>query len=394
MLELKLPNGTLIQGFGADEPKRLRGPQFHFMWAEELAQWKARKVEGNQVEHPWDMAKLCLRLGKDPRGVITTTPKPLAIIRDLIRAAMAPNPSVVVSRASTYANRENLAAGFFSDIIKKYEGTRLGRQELEAEFLEAMEGALWSLELLDELRIENPDDVDPLTLCPELKRVIVAIDPAATSEDESNETGIVGAGAGVDDQLYVLADESGKYKPVEWARTAIALAKRLKADAIVAEINNGGEMVEHTIRMVDPNIKVICVHATRGKAVRAEPVSAIYEQKRAHHIGTFKELEEQQCNFNANGEYGLHGSPDRMDALVWAATELLVLGISFAGVVEFYRQQSVALREAKAFPPGVALPPKTTDAPGVVYTAPIAALPAPLGRDSAYIRNTLMRGGR
>lgn len=373
-LELAFPNGAKIYGYGADEPKRLRGPQFHFLWVEELASWKAKKVDGGQKEFAWDMAKLCLRLGDDPRGIITTTPKPIPHIKELIKDA-----ACYVTRATTYDNRKNLAPGFFDDIIKRYEGTRLGRQELLAEVLEIMEGALWAQDLIDDLRVD---------VAPQMKRIVVAIDPAVTSEPDSNETGIVAVGAGVDEHGYVLADSSGIYKPTGWARKAIELYKHLEADCIVAEINNGGEMVANTIHMLDSNIRVVVVTATRGKAVRAEPITAIYEQRRFHHVGVFERLEEQMTNFSIGGEYGLKGSPDHMDALVWGATELLVNGISYGGMLEFYRMQAEIERETQAARNNASV----SAGVGVSTPGRVPTLPRALGRDPEYIKRTLRNG--
>ena len=398
LMELTLPGGVFIKGFGAEETSRLRGPQCHFAWADELASWRSKKVEG-QVEHAWDMLLMGLRLKpksfagveEDPRVVITTTPKPNRIIVDLLK-----DPSVHLTRASTYENRANLAKAFLDQILRKYEGTRLGRQELYAEVLEAMDGALWNMELLEELRVEK---------APPLKRIVVAIDPAATSEEESNETGIVAVGVadlvntlkiGVEEEIehgYLLEDVSCREKPIGWARAAIALYKRLQADAIVAEINNGGEMVESTIHMVDANVKVIVVHATRGKSKRAEPVSALYEQRRFHHVvpadhpDKFRDLEEQQCNYTANDEYGLRGSPDRMDALVWGATELMVQGLDAAGALEFYRQEAGKARIKQAAAARLNSPGGALGVAGAPESPAPVPKAVPLAQDPDYIRH-------
>jgi phage terminase large subunit-like protein len=250
-----------------------------------------------------------------------------------------------ITRGSTYDNRANLAPAFMAQIIKKYEGTRLGRQELNAEILDDVPGALWSRTLLEETRWP------PHKAVPDLIRIAVAIDPAATSGEEADETGIIVAGKDADGHGYVLADQSGRYPPIEWARTAISLYRQYKADRIVAEVNNGGDMVEATIRMVDPNVSYTKVHASRGKVIRAEPVAALYEQRRVHHIGSFPMLEDQQCGFTTDFDRVAAGfSPDRVDALVWALTDLLVEPMAHSGIFELYREQARALKEAEIKP--------------------------------------------
>jgi phage terminase large subunit-like protein len=295
---LEWPNGATSLLFSADEPERLRGKQHEKLWADELASW--RNPES------WDQAMFGLRLGANPQSVVTTTPRPSAIIKALVR-----DPHTVVTKGSSYENRANLAPAFLDKIITKYEGTRLGRQELLAELLEDREGALFTQALIDAARVDK---------APQLIRVVVAVDPAVTSNKDSDETGIVAAG--VDGRkpahFYALDDESLQASPQKWARKAVALFHRRGADRVVAEVNQGGDLVEATIRNVDPNIAYRAVHATRGKAVRAEPISALYEQGRVHHVGSFGELEDQMCDYVP----GESASPDRMDALVWAVTEL------------------------------------------------------------------------
>jgi phage terminase large subunit-like protein len=243
-----------------DEPERLRGPQHDAAWCDEIASWRYPEA--------WDMLMFGLRLGPDPRVVVTTTPKPVKIIRELLT-----DPTTVVTRGSSYENRANLADAFFAQIIRKYEGTRLGRQEIEAELLDDVPGALWNHTRLEELRWPLDKSV------PDLVRIVVAIDPATTSGEDADETGIIVAGKDGGGRGYVLADRSGHYTPTEWAQLAIALYRQHKADRIVAEVNNGGDMVEATLRMIDPNVPYTAVHASRGEVVSAEPVAALYEQQ-------------------------------------------------------------------------------------------------------------------
>jgi phage terminase large subunit-like protein len=281
-----------------------------------------------------------LRLGPDPRVVVTTTPKPIKIIRELIA-----DPTTVVTRGSSYENRANLADAFFAQIIRKYEGTRLGRQEIEAELLDDVPGALWNRTRLEELRWPLYKSV------PDLVRIVVAIDPATTSGEDADETGIIVAGKDGGGRGYVLADRSGHYTPTEWAQLAIALYRQHKADRIVAEVNNGGDMVEATLRMIDPNVPYTAVHASRGKVVRAEPVAALYEQQpgRVFHVGTFATMEDQMCAFTTDFDRKKAGfSPDRCDALVWAFTELLVDQMEGYGIFELQRRQFEEMERKKA----------------------------------------------
>jgi predicted phage terminase large subunit-like protein len=309
-LRLTWPNGSVASLFSADEPDRLRGPQCEAAWADEVAVWR----------HPeaWDMLQLGLRLGPDPRQIVTTTPRPVRVIRELLADA-----NTVTVRGSTYENRANLAPAFFSQIITRYEGTRLGRQELYAELLDDVPGALWTRAMLEN-RAEPQKLYREGVLSHDLQRVVVAIDPAVSASETSDETGIVVAGLGNDKRGYVLADRSVRASPDAWARRAVTAYREFKADRIVAESNNGGEMVALTIRTVDPNVPVTLVHASRGKRARAEPVAALYEQGRISHVEPFPDLEDQLCSYTP--ESG--DSPDRMDALVWALTDLMLTGYS------------------------------------------------------------------
>jgi phage terminase large subunit-like protein len=262
-----------------------------------------------------DQLQFGLRTGSNPQVCITTTPRPIALLKDIVS-----DPGTVVTGGSTFDNRANLAPKFLSVVQRKYEGTRLGRQELYAELLEDLEGALWKRALIDALRVKL-DNVPPI------ERVVVAIDPNASSQDDANECGIVCAGLGVDGHGYVLDDASAVMAPVEWAREAISLYHCRHADRIVAESNNGGAMVETTLRMVDSLVPYRSVWASRGKVTRAEPVSALYEQGRVHHVGPFPRLEDQMCAFTIDFNRNEMGySPDRVDALVWALTELMIEG--------------------------------------------------------------------
>lgn len=298
-------NGAQATLFSAEEPERLRGPQHDCIWADELAAWK-------NAQDCWDMAMFGLRLGNDPRIMISTTPKPIPIIRALLK-----EPTTMVTRATTFANKANLADAFLSVIVKKYEGTRLGRQELAAEILDDIPDALWTRAGLDRDR-RRPDQVPPL------KRVVVAVDPAAKKNDAVEEgaaTGIVVAAIGEDGRGYVLDDATCRESPNGWARMAVACFDRFEGDCVVGEINNGGDMVESTIRVARNTIPFKAVHASRGKWTRAEPIAALYEQGRVSHVGSFPMLEDEMVNIGPNGMVG-NVSPDRADALVWALTEL------------------------------------------------------------------------
>lgn len=297
-------NGAVGALYSADEPERLRGPQHDAMWADELASWRRPET--------WDLAMFGLRLGTKPRAFISTTPKPVKLLLEIIK-----NPATVITKGSTYDNRDNLAESFFQQVITKYEGTRLGKQELLAEILLEAESALWTREILDNTRVKN------LPLGVWFKRLVVALDPATTNKDSSDETGIIVAGLGSDNDTYVLADASGRYSPEQWAGIAVKLYREWQCDCIVAESNQGGDMVKHTIKTADPNAAVRLVRASRGKQARAEPVSALWEQGRAHLVGEFGELEDQLVQWEP-----LSGkeSPDRLDALVWAVTECSIVG--------------------------------------------------------------------
>ena len=296
--ELILVNGTRYKTFSADEPERLRGPQHHRAWADELAAWRYPEA--------WDQLMFGLRLGQHPQAVVTTTPKPTPLVKALVAAKTSH-----VTRGSTFDNAANLAPSALQMLKEKYEGTRLGRQELEAEILGDLPGALWSLSSLDAYRLRE---------APTMGRIVVAVDPAVTATEASDEHGIIVAGLS-DKRGIVLEDASLQGSPHEWARRAVSLYRSWNADCIVIEVNQGGDMVAHTIRTIDPNVKIKEVRASRGKHVRAEPIAALYEQGRVAHVGAFPELENQMTQMTIAGFEG-EGSPDRVDALVWAFTEL------------------------------------------------------------------------
>ncbi len=298
------PNGAVSFLFSAEEPERLRGPQHMKLWCDEIAAWRNPGA-------CWEQAEFGLRLGAKPQTVITTTPKPTRLIKRLTHSK-----STHLTQGTTYDNRSNLAPVFLKTIIAKYEGTRLGRQELNAEILEDRPGALWTLKAIDADRVLQP---------PALRRIVVGVDPAMTSGEESDEWGIVCVAEGASlsgeewpPHYYVLDDLSGRFTPNDAAKCAIHAYKAHQADRIVAEVNNGGDLVEAILRNVDHAFAYKAVHASRGKLIRAEPIAALYEQHRVHHVGTFGALEDQMCDYVPM----VSKSPDRMDALVWALTEL------------------------------------------------------------------------
>jgi predicted phage terminase large subunit-like protein len=303
---LTWPNGAVASLFSADEPERLRGPQFDTAWCDELGTWR-------YAQAAWDNLMLGLRVGANPRAFVSTTPRPIKILKELLSRA---GKDVVVTRGRTQDNAENLARPFLTSIVGRYGGTRLGRQELEGELLEDVPGALWQRIWIDRDRVDA---------APQLKRIVVAVDPAVSTGEDSDETGIIVAGVGPDGHGYVLDDLSGRYAPHEWAQKAIGAYNRWQADRIIAEVNNGGQMVESTLKMIGPSVPFKAVHASRGKVMRAEPVSALYEQQRVHHVGMLPLLEDQQCAFSSDFDRSRAGySPDRLDALVWALSELMV----------------------------------------------------------------------
>jgi len=301
---LTWPNGAIATLYNATEPDQLRGPQHDAAWCDELAKWQ-------YAQDSWDQLQFGLRLGDHPRTVITTTPRPIPLIRKLV----ADGPTKV-TRGSTMANAANLPPSFIASIQDRYAGTRLGRQELNAEILDDVPGALWTRAMIDDARkrVELPD----------MQRIVVSIDPSGTAgdEDAGDPIGIIVAGKGVDGRGYILSDRSCKMSPDGWGKRAVKAYHEFQADRIVAERNFGGAMVEHVIRTVDKSVSYTEVTASRGKVIRAEPVAALYEQKRITHIGDLAVLEDQMCAMTSDG-YMLEGSPDRLDAAVWALDYLM-----------------------------------------------------------------------
>lgn len=301
-------NGAEAKAYSAQDPEGLRGPQFDAAWVDELAKW-------NRARDTWDMLQFALRLGDLPQVCATTTPRNVGLLKELLQL-----PSTVVSHAPTEANRANLAASFLEEVKARYAGTRLGRQELDGILLADADGALWTTEMLQAARVAH---------VPSLDRVIVALDPAVSSGAGSDECGIVVVGAQTkgppqDWRAFVLEDCTVRgVGPTGWARAAIAAMDRHGAERLVAEVNQGGQLVEEVIRQVDPLVPYKAVHAARGKSARAEPVAALYEQGRVRHVRGLVDLEEQMCLMTPRGYEG-QGSPDRLDALVWAVHELMI----------------------------------------------------------------------
>ena len=294
------PNGAIAQGFSAEDPESLRGPQFEAAWCDELAKWK-------YAEATWDMLQFGLRIGT-PRQMVTTTPRAVPLLKKLMQ-----DPRTVITRAKTAENAAFLAPEFLETVSALYAGTRLGRQELDGDLIEEPQGALWSRNLIEAGRVRE---------APNLQRIVVAVDPVAASHRRADACGIVAAGIDQNRQIYVLQDKTlASARPAQWAQACVALYHQLEADALIAEVNQGGEMVTAVIHETDGAVPVTAVRASRGKYLRAAPVAQLYEQGRVHHVGAFPELEDEMCTF---GPGGLEGgkSPDRLDALVWAITDL------------------------------------------------------------------------
>lgn len=294
---LTFPNGAIATTFTGEEPDQLRGPAHDSVWIDELAKFK-------YPDETWDNMEMGLRLGNNPQVFCTTTPRPIPIIKRLVK-----DPTTIDIRFSTSQNAENLSPVFLKRIQEKYAGTRLGRQELEGEILDDNPNALWQRDVIENLRVSAPPK--------QLIRIVVGIDPAVTGDEDSDETGIVVDGIAANGHCYVLGDYSVRGSPNTWALAAVKAYHQHEADRMIGEVNNGGDLVEVNIRTVDRNVSYKAVHASRGKLIRAEPIAALYEQGKVHHVGTFPQLEDQMCEW-VPGET----SPDRMDAHVWAMTEL------------------------------------------------------------------------
>jgi Uncharacterized conserved protein len=324
--KLVWPNGAESLIFTADEPERLRGKQSQKGWCDELAAWR--------YPDAWDQFKFGLRLGSNPQAVITTTPRPTKLIREIMD-----DPDTITTNGSTYDNRVNLAPAFLTTVLRKYEGTRLGRQEIAGEVLDDNPGALFKRADIDKARVLR---------APEMTRIVVAIDPAATSSEGADDTGMVPAGiAMIDDVLhgYILTDLTCHETPMGWAKRAVGAYRELNADRVIGEANNGGDMIEAVIRSVDQNVSYRKVTATRGKDIRAEPVAALYEQGRIHHVGDLGKLEDEMCEWDPLDKSAK--SPNRMDAMVWAITELMLADQNGA-YLEFMRDEIARSKAADA----------------------------------------------
>jgi phage terminase large subunit-like protein len=297
--EIELFNDSRIKLFSADEPDRFRGPQHHGAWCDELAAYR--------YEDAWHQLQFGLRLGEKPRVVITTTPRPVPLVRTL---ANRQDGSVAITRGSTFDNAKNLAPSALLELQARYNGTRLGRQELYGEILEDQEGALWTRGLIDRNRVDKH---------PPLSRIVVSIDPAVTNTEASDETGIIVAGCDAGGHGYILYDGSIKGSPLDWAQKAVSLFDQYKADSLLVEVNQGGDMVSAVLKQVRPTLPIREIRVHVGKKLRAEPVAAMYEQGRVHHVGDFVQLEDQMTNWTPADK----DSPDRLDAMVQALSDLL-----------------------------------------------------------------------
>lgn len=327
---LTWPNGSWATIYSDDEPDQLRGFSGDSAWLDEAAKFK-------NLREGWDNLQFGMRESSNdrPRRLISTTPRPLPLLRELEKL-----PTTRVVTGTSHENRANLDPTWFTETIIAYEGTRLGRQEILAEYMDDVPGALWTRGIIDKAR-------EPRAV-PDMQRVVVAVDPSgARSEDDTADSiGIIVAGLGIDGHGYVLSDRTCLLSPAGWGRRAVAAYHEFKADRIVAERNFGGSMVEHVIRTADPNVAFAEVTASRGKAVRAEPVAALYETGRITHLGDLAALEDQMCQMATDGYLG-EGSPDRLDAMVWAISHLM-LATDTTGIIEYYRREAEAAKNAGA----------------------------------------------
>lgn len=300
--EINLWNGSKIMGFSANEPDRMRGPQYHRAWCDELAAWR--------YEEAWDQLLFGLRLGKDPKVVITTTPRPTRLVKGLVERN---GQDVTMTSGSTFENVDHLAPSALRNFKERYEGTRMGRQELYAEVLTDIEGALWSFTTIEQAKLKDRSEM------PELVEIVVAVDPAMTANENSDETGIMVCGRDANNHYYLIEDRSGVMSPDRWARTVIDCYYEYDADRVVCEVNQGGDLVSKVVRDIDNRVPIKSVRATKGKMLRAEPIAALYEQGKVHHVGNYALLEDQMTTYDGRASAK---SPDRLDALVWAITEL------------------------------------------------------------------------
>lgn len=371
---LTWPNGCVATLFSAEDFDSLRGPQFDGAWCDELCKWR-------YAQDAWDNLMFGLRLGDHPRVIVTTTPRPIKLLKDIVLRS-----DTVITKGTTMENLGNLAAPFRKAVVDKYLGTRIGRQELNAEILDDVPGALWSRTLLDETRVVPINPETPIVL-PHFVRIVIAVDPQKEFGEAAAETGIMVVGKTESGHGYLLEDLSVNGSPEEWGRLAVQAYDDWAADMVVYEANQGGEMVASVLRsaaryMKDEGLRdadfvpLKAVHASRGKYVRAEPVAQLYEQKKIHHVGTFPELEDQLCEYTPDGNMGY--SPDRMDALVWGFTELMVGNISHEGLMDYYRQESRAIKDRLA---GTMV--KDLTAGGMVSLQAPAGINTAFGRDGA-----------
>jgi len=298
--QLVWPNGVIAHTYTADEPDNLRGPQHDAAWADEVAAWR--------YEDAWDQLMFGLRLGRNPRAVVTTTPRPNKLVKGLLSSQ-----NTAITRGSTYDNKANLAPTFLDQIVKKYEGTRLGQQELYGAVLDDNPGALWTRAVIESGRVKKH---------PRLTRIVIGVDPAVSANETSDDTGIGAAGLGIDGEVYILDDATEiMASPHVWGKAVVACFDKHRADRVVAEVNQGGDLVESNIRAQRAYIPIKKVYAKKGKALRAEPVAALYEQGKVHHVGCFPELEDEMCDWNPT--LANQKSPNRIDWMVYAVTELL-----------------------------------------------------------------------
>lgn len=336
--KLTWPNGAVAYTYSAEAPSQLRGPQHDASWCDETSSWSdARK--GDVLDTAWNNLMLGLRLGDDPRCVVTTTPKPNRLTRSI-----RDRESTVTTTGTTYDNIDNLAPSFREQVLSVYEGTRIGRQELLGELLTDVEGALWTLEMIDAARVD---------IAPEMTRIVVGVDPTGNDGSGGDECGIVVAGKGTDGEAYILADRTLTASPAEWARRSVAAYHEFSADKIVAEGNYGGQMVVETIKSVDRHVPIEIVSASRSKRQRAEPVAALYEQSKIHHVGAHPKLEDELTTWTPESGW----SPGRMDALVWACHWLKIAG---GGQGQAFIEAWRSMAEDNGRPSGISLDPPSS----------------------------------